>query len=88
MFPRFLIDDTSALGDARVFVCHTRRPRFVGELVPSDEAPPGGLVLAINDDEDLVGIDWIDPPTLDLAEIARALGDALADHWAVRDRSQ
>lgn len=39
-FPRWLIDDTSGIADARVFVAHMRTPRFVGELLPDAEADP------------------------------------------------
>jgi len=90
--PRFLIDDTAELGDARVFVTHTDRPRFVGELFIEDEngntdAPllNGGVTLSVSATEVLAAIDWIDDPIFDPNELIPALRGALETHWLIRE---
>ncbi len=90
MLPRFLIDDTADLGNARIFIAHTQDPRFIGELFIDDEegesgAPIEGVTLRISDTETLAAIDWIDDPVFDPEELIPALCEALAAHCAVRE---
>lgn len=92
MIPRFLIDDTSDLGEARLFITHTQRPRFIGELFIDDadgnsEAPIGGVTIGISATEALANIEWIDDPAFDVEELAPALRAALDAHWSIRDGS-
>lgn len=83
-FPRWLIDDTSGIGDARVFVTHLREPRFVGELLPDDEADPHGITLAAPLGQTLCHIIWFDEPRFDVNELCESLAAALRHHDAVR----
>lgn len=89
MLPRFLIDDTAEIGDARIFVTHTQRPRFVGELFIEDEddglnAPISGVTLSVSDTEVLAAIDWFDDPVFDPGELVTALREAMEHHWSIR----
>lgn len=90
--PRFLIDDTAGISDARVLVTHTRMPRFVGELFTANEdgvfdAPfmLGGLTISLSCTEVVAIFDWIDPPVFDPNELIPALRAALEAHWSVRE---
>ena len=83
-FPRWLIDDTAGISDARVFVAHLATPRFVGELLPEDEAPIDGITLTAPNGQTLCRIEWTDDPVFDADELCRSLADALAHHEAVR----
>lgn len=82
--PRWLIDDTADLGAARVFVAHTQRPRFFGELFPGDEAPLAGVSIAAPQGESVGAIHWIDEPIFDADELCRSLAEAIANHYASR----
>ncbi len=85
MIPEWLIDDTTDITDARVYVAHTREPRFFGELVPEDEADPDGITLSAIG-EVICQIHWIDQPVFDAEALCRSLQDALNHHWAVREK--
>ena len=85
--PRFLIDDTAEIGDARVFVCHTRKPRFFAEIVPEEDATRAGIEFSgLPKGEVATRIHWIDDPVFDADEMIEALSDALDSHWAIRER--
>lgn len=79
-FPRWLIDDTTGVADARVFVAHMAVPRFVGELLPEEEAPLDGVTIAAPLGQVLCRIEWFDPPEFDANELAQSLSRAI-DHW-------
>lgn len=64
-FPRFLIDDTTGIVDGRVFVAHMAEPRFVGELMPDDEADIEGITLAAPFGQTVCRITWFDEPRID-----------------------
>jgi len=83
VIPEWLIDDTSGISEARVYVAHTREPRFYAELVPEDEADPDGIYIEATG-ELLCQVRWIDAPVFDADAIGRSLAEALAHHWAVR----
>lgn len=85
--PRWLIDDTADIGQARVFVVHTARPRFVGELFPGDETPLAGVTIAAPHGESVGAIHWIDEPIFDADELCRSLAAAIINHYAIRDRA-
>lgn len=82
MLPRFLIDDTAGLGDAQVFVMHTQTPRFIGELVPEDEASVIGQIelSGLPYHEVLTNIHWIDEPSFDPDELIPAMAEAIEIH--------
>lgn len=83
-FPRWLIDDTAGIADARVFVVHLCEPRFVGELLPDDEAPPDGVTLAAPLGQTPCRIKWLDPPRFDASELCGSLACALRHHDTAR----
>jgi len=83
-FPRWLIDDTSGITDARVFVAHMMPPRFVGELMPDDEADIAGVTLAAPLGQTVCRITWFDDPVFDPEELIASLADAIHHHDAVR----
>lgn len=83
-FPRWLIDDTTGIADARVFVAHLNEPRFVGELLPDEEAELGGVTIAAPLGQTLCRIKWFDPPRFDASELCESLAAALRRHDAVR----
>ena len=83
-FPRWLIDDTAGIGDARVFVAHMRTPRFVGELLPDAEADPSGVTFAAPLGQTLCRIIWFDETRFDAAEICESLAAAIRRHDVVR----
>ena len=83
-FPRWLVDDTAELGDARIFVAHLHRPRFVGELMPDDEAEIAGVTIAAPLGQTLCRIDWIDDPVFDAEELCRSLAAAIEHHDSIR----
>lgn len=86
-YPRWLIDDTSGFSDARVFIVHLAAPRFVGELVPDDEAQAeilGGITIAAPYHQSIVRIEWIDEPVFDAQELCESLARAVRHHDAVR----
>ena len=84
--PRFLIDDTAGISDAQVFVVHTLTPRFVGELVPEDEASVIGQIelSGLPYHEVLTNIKWIDDPIFDPNELIPAMAAAIENHAAAR----
>jgi hypothetical protein len=74
--PRVLIDDTAAIGEARVFVIHLPFPRIVGELIYEGEnALLETQVLALNDTLALQ-IHHAEPATA--AQLAETIPDILA----------
>ena len=93
MLPRWLIDDTSDICNARIFVVHTQEPRFVGELMPEAEADAADVldrvVISRMPGEQIVTrILWLDdPPFFDddfAADLAGSLAEAIHRHDAVR----
>jgi len=84
MIPEWLIDDTADVTEARVFIVHTREPRFVGELLPDDEHDPDGVTLAAPFGQTVCRIDWIDPPEFNSQELLRSMAEAIRHHGAVR----
>lgn len=85
--PRWLIDETADLSQARVFVVHTQTPRFFGELFPADETPLAGSIIAAPHGESVAAIQWIDEPIFDADELCRSLAAAIHHHYAIRDRA-
>jgi len=87
--PRWLIDDTADITNARVFIFHTQEPRFIGEVLPDDEpgALLGGITISAGHGESLCRIIWIDDPVFDAEELCRSLREALEEHFAIRGRS-
>lgn len=84
-FPRWLIDDTAVVGDARVFIAHTVKPRFVGELLPVDEGPIDGITFSAPMGQVVCNIDWHDDPVFDSQELLRSMAKAIIHHFSVRD---
>lgn len=85
--PQFLIDDTSDITNARIFVVHTQTPRFIGELLPEEEAELDGITISVNPgDQVLCRINWIDRPRSDsqLSALIKSLREAIDRHDAVR----
>ena len=86
MLPRWLIDDTADIGNARVFAIHTQEPRLMGELLPKDEAELSGVELSgLPYGEVLTRIVWIDEPVFDADDLCRSLAEAIRRHAAVRN---
>lgn len=83
-FPRWLIDDTTGISDGRVFVAHMQAPRFVGELLPDDEATIDGITLAAPLGQTLCNLVWFDEPRFDADELCRSLAVAIQHHDAIR----
>jgi hypothetical protein len=83
--PRWLIDDTSDVTNARIFCVHTQTPWLVGELLPDDEAELSGIELSgLPYGQVLSRIAWIDEPVFDADDLCRSLADAIRHHAAVR----
>ncbi len=86
--PEWIIDDTSGITDARMFIVHTTFPRFVGEALPDDEHDPSGTTFSLPNGETLCKIDWIDSTdamTDDAWQsMVKNLHTAWEHHWAVR----
>lgn len=82
--PRWLIDDTVGLSDARIFIVHTQVPRFIGELLPEDEAGIDGITLAAPFGQVVCGIIWIDDPVFDADELLGSMAEAIRRQEAVR----
>lgn len=83
--PRWLIDDTSDLGNARIFCVHTQTPRLIGELVPEDEAHLEGIQISgLPDGQVLTRIRWMDNPVFDPEDLAGSLARAIDAHGSVR----
>lgn len=83
-FPRWLIDDTSGISDARVFIAHTIKPCFVGEILPADEAPVAGVTLAAPMNQVVCNIVWYDDPVFDSQEMLESMFKAILHHDSVR----
>ena len=83
-FPRWLIDDTTGIANGRIFVAHLALPRFVGELLPDEEAPIDGVTFSAPCSQSLCRIYWIDEPVFDAGEIAESLARAINHHDSVR----
>ncbi len=85
--PRWLIDDTAGIGDARIFVIHTQEPRFVAEHFPDGEADVSNFVISVADG-DLVVLQWLgeppDPREIDATELIKSFNAAMDLHAAVR----
>lgn len=79
-FPRWMIDDTSGIADARVFVAHMQSPRFVGELLPDDEAPIDGITISAPLGQTVCRICWFDSPVFDASELSASLKRAIEHH--------
>lgn len=80
-----MIDDTSGITDARVFVAHLAEPRFVGELMPDDEHDPSGLTIACPLGQTLCRIATFGPQSLTITdELIESLHRAIVHHDAVR----
>lgn len=84
--PRFLIDDTAGISDAQIFVIHTQTPRFIGELVPEDEASPLGQIelTGLPLRQVLTNIVWFDDSSFDPNELIPSLAKAIERHDAIR----
>lgn len=86
--PRWLIDDTADITNGRVFVVHTQAPRFIGELLPEDEATLDGVEISgLPFGQVLTRILWFDEPEFEIDELCRSLIDALLHHDGVRGDS-
>lgn len=83
-YPRWLIDDTTGITDARVFVAHMQRPRFIGELMPDDEADISGITLEAPFHQTVCRIEWFDDPVFDADELCRSMAEAIRHNDAVR----
>lgn len=84
--PRWLIDDTTGIADARIYVVHTQAPRFIGELLPDDEAALSGITFGCPGGQTLCLIEWIDPPQgFDYTEMSLSLSQAINHHDNIRD---
>ena len=87
MMPEWLIDDTADVGEARIFCIHTREPRFIGELLPDDEAPIEGSVFSAPNGQTLCKIEWWDEASFsdeEASAMCRSLAASLKAHEAVR----
>lgn len=83
--PKFLIDDTAEISDARIFVMHTEHPRFIGELLPSEEALLSGVTFSCIHNQTLCKVQFIDDPSdYDLQLISGPLNEAIKHHDSVR----
>ena len=80
----WLIDDTADIGNARVFVVHTVEPRFVGEIVPDDEAPISGVTISATLGQTVCNVLWIDEPIFDVSDLCKSLAIAIGRHDASR----
>lgn len=86
MIPRWLIDDTADISEARVFVTHTREPRFTGELLPEHESHLDGIELTAPQNQVVSRIRWVDPPEFDATELLESLAGAIHHHYSCRSR--
>jgi len=83
--PRWLIDDTADITNARVFVVHTQTPQFIGELLPEEEASLEGIELSgLPLGQVLTRISWSNDPVFDAQELCASLCEAILHHDAVR----
>lgn len=82
-FPKWMIDDTAAISDARVFVAHLESPRFVGELMADDEADIDGITLAAPFGQTVCRVTWFDKPQID-DTLLQSMAEAIKHHDAVR----
>ena len=82
--PEWLIDDTADITNARVFVVHTQEPRFVGELLPEEEAEISGITISTIDHQVVCRITWINDPVFDVNKLCSSLAHALRHHFAIR----
>jgi hypothetical protein len=83
--PRWLIDDTADVSNARIFAAHTQEPRLIGELLPEDEAELNGIELsALPFGLILTRIVWIDDPEFDADDLCRSLCEAIMQHQVLR----
>ena len=83
--PVWLIDDTSGISDARVFIAHLAEPRFVGELMPDDEHDPSGLTIACPLGQTLCRIVAMGPQPLTVTDgMIDSLHRAILHHDTVR----
>lgn len=78
--PRWLIDDTAGVSDGRIFVAHMIAPRFVGELLPDDEADIHGITLAAPMGQTVCRIVWFDEPVFDSEELLSSMAKAIRHH--------
>lgn len=86
VLPRWLIDDTADVTNARVFAIHTQEPRLIGELLPEEEAGLEGIQLSgLPYGEVLTGIVWMDDPVFDPNDLCGSLRQAIEHHAAVRE---
>jgi hypothetical protein len=85
--PRWIIDDTSKIEEARVYVAHTHSPRFFAEILPPDDEDlnVGFIGMQLSNGEWLSYIQWIDEPCVNVVEMIQSLEEALAHHWTIRD---
>jgi len=84
--PRWLIDDTADVSNARIFALHTHEPRLIGELLPEEEAGLDGIQLSgLPYGEVLTRILWFDDPVFDADDLCRSLAEAIEHHAAVRE---
>lgn len=83
--PRWLIDDTADVENARVFAMHTQTPRLIGEILPEDEAELDGVELSgLPGQVVLSRIIWFDDPIFDADDMCGSLGEAILKHEAIR----
>ena len=84
--PRWLIDDTADISNARLFAIHTQDPRLIGELLPEDEAGLDGIQVAgLPYGEVLTRIVWLDDPIFEADDLCRSLAEAINHHAAIRN---
>ena len=83
--PRWLIDDTSDITNARIFCVHTHEPRLIGELLPEDEAGLDGIQIAgFPNCQVLTRILWYDEPVFDANDLCESLREAIENHESIR----
>lgn len=83
--PRWLIDDTSDVSNARIFCMHTQSPMFIGELLPEEEAELSGLeIVGLPAGQVLTHITFLHKPCPLPDDLARSLTQAIQQHDAVR----
>lgn len=83
-YPRWLIDDTTGISEARIFVAHLEHPRFAGELLPAEKADLGGITVSAPGGQVLCKIHWFAPPVFDPEELAGSLAKAIDHYESVR----
>ena len=85
--PRWIIDDTANLYDARLYVVHTQYPRIFGEILPPDDEDLDIVSprIHLSNGDWLCYIHWIDPPSGSVEGMVRSLEEAIEFHWAIRD---